>query len=175
MLGMIGLPRRISSARTELGLTQGELAALAGASLATLQNLEAGRANPSLSTLERILTVLGMELELCQGEADWDILAALGVPMQKSGGPTVQPSPELLHIHLRHALAEVGGLQSDSGESRKQEALWATLVALKHHFPTYYARHFGRSPLAKSFDSREVSGRVVGLARIAADNLARYL
>lgn len=169
MVGMKNLPQRILSARAELGLTQGELAALAGASLATVQNIEAGRANPSIGTLDRILSVLGMELELRKGEADWDILAALGIPLQKTGGPNVQPSPELLHVHLLHALAE------EDQENRRLEALKATIYALRHHFPTYYARHFGRSPLAKSLGSEDVSGRVVGLARIAADNLARYL
>ncbi len=175
IVGMRAISQQISAARKELGLTQGGLAALAEISLATVQNIEAGRANPSMGTLERILSVLGLELGVQRAEVDWDMLAALGIPLQRTGGPTVQPSPEALHIHLRHALVELGSLPAVHGKSRELEATIATVYALKHHFPSYFARHFGRSSVVRSFETDGLPGRVVKLSRIAADNLARYL
>lgn len=54
----------IRERRIMLGLTQQELADYAGTSLRLLVALENNKANPSLSTLKSIASVLGMELTL---------------------------------------------------------------------------------------------------------------
>ena len=53
----------IRQRRENLKLPQMELAVQAGVSLPSIQNMEAGRAKPSLKTLEKVLQCLGMELE----------------------------------------------------------------------------------------------------------------
>lgn len=47
-----------------MGITQTELAELAGVGIATVKDIERGKGNPSLKTLEHLCTVLGFEIEL---------------------------------------------------------------------------------------------------------------
>ncbi|PIS11624.1 MAG: XRE family transcriptional regulator, partial [Bdellovibrio sp. CG10_big_fil_rev_8_21_14_0_10_47_8] len=48
------IAEQVRSLRLSLGLTQSQLATLAKVSLPTIQNIEAGRANPGLDVVERI-------------------------------------------------------------------------------------------------------------------------
>jgi len=50
--------------RKELGITQPDLADLAGISINTLYKLERGQGNPSLDVITKVATVLGMQLKL---------------------------------------------------------------------------------------------------------------
>lgn len=59
-------PREIRKIRKELGITQEELAKKAGVTQAYIAKLEAGKVDPRLSTLNRILQAL---LE-CKGPAE---------------------------------------------------------------------------------------------------------
>ena len=54
----------ISERREALGITQTELAEMAGVGIATVKDIERGKGNPSLKTLEQLCTVLGFEIEL---------------------------------------------------------------------------------------------------------------
>ena len=54
----------ISERRKALGITQTELAEMAGVGIATVKDIERGKGNPSLKTLEQLCTVLGFEIEL---------------------------------------------------------------------------------------------------------------
>lgn len=48
--------------RKALGISQQDLAEIAEVSLATVKDIERGRGNPSLRTVQKILDVLGMEI-----------------------------------------------------------------------------------------------------------------
>lgn len=48
--------------REYLGITQIDLAEMAQVGLATVKEIERGKGNPSMSTVEKILDVLGMEM-----------------------------------------------------------------------------------------------------------------
>lgn len=50
--------------RAALNISQQDLSEMSGVSLATIKDLERGLGNPSLKTLERIATVLGLEVSL---------------------------------------------------------------------------------------------------------------
>ena len=50
--------------RAALNISQQDLSEMSGVSLATIKDLERGLGNPSLKTLERIATVLGLEVNL---------------------------------------------------------------------------------------------------------------
>lgn len=54
----------IKNRRKELGVTQQEVADLAGVGINSLVAIERGKGNPSLKTLLRILEVLGLEIKL---------------------------------------------------------------------------------------------------------------
>lgn len=52
----------MKSRRRTLAISQQDLAEMAGVGLATVKDIERGKGNPSLSTVSRILNVLGMEV-----------------------------------------------------------------------------------------------------------------
>lgn len=58
----------IKARRKVLGISQQDLAEMSGVSLPTVKDIERGLANPSLSTISKLLDVLGMEIvyRVCQ-------------------------------------------------------------------------------------------------------------
>lgn len=52
----------IKARRKVLGISQLDLAEMSGISLPTVKDIERGLANPSLSTISKLLDVLGMEI-----------------------------------------------------------------------------------------------------------------
>ncbi len=52
----------IKKRRALLGLSQQDLAEFAVVGIATIKDIERGKGNPSLHTLQRIMTVLGLEM-----------------------------------------------------------------------------------------------------------------
>ena len=59
-----GIIKIIKERREELGVTQEQLADLAEIGLRTLKNIESGKGNPTLQTLQKIADLLGLELTL---------------------------------------------------------------------------------------------------------------
>ncbi len=49
--------------REVLSLTQQDLAEMAQVGLATIKDIERGKGNPALSTVKKILEILGMEID----------------------------------------------------------------------------------------------------------------
>lgn len=58
----MNLAFEITNRRKTLGISQNDLAEMSGVSIATIKNIERGKGNPSFGTVEKILTVLGMEI-----------------------------------------------------------------------------------------------------------------
>ena len=56
--------RQIDIRKKQLSITQRDLAEIAELGIATVKDIERGKGNPSLSTLEKICTVLGLEIHL---------------------------------------------------------------------------------------------------------------
>ena len=54
------LSQTMKQRRTELGISQMDLAEMAGVGICTIKDIERGKGNPSLSTVNKILGVLGM-------------------------------------------------------------------------------------------------------------------
>ena len=52
----------IKARRKVLGISQQDLAEMSGISLPTVKDIERGLANPSLSTISKLLDVLGMKI-----------------------------------------------------------------------------------------------------------------
>jgi len=55
---------QIKERRDTLGITQPDLAEMAGISVNTLYKIETGQANPTLKVVNKIARVLGLELRL---------------------------------------------------------------------------------------------------------------
>ena len=169
---MKALGHMIRRHRLDLGSTQVDVARRAGVSLATLQNIEAGRANPSVSTLAGILREVAISTGWQATRPDWDELCALGLPLTGAQGPDrVRTADRLAHA-LLPALLDVA---RRTGSGREAEALKALLLALKLHFPGFWTAHLSRSPLAKRMVAPSPAGREIKLYRIARAALAEYL
>ena len=56
--------KAIKERREMMHVTQETVAELSGVGLRTLKKLEAGKGNPTLSTLQKIADILGMEVAL---------------------------------------------------------------------------------------------------------------
>ena len=54
----------VKQRREELKISQEDLAEISGVGLRTLKQFESGKGNPTLNTLEKLATVLGMEIKL---------------------------------------------------------------------------------------------------------------
>ncbi|MBN2498800.1 MAG: helix-turn-helix transcriptional regulator [Deltaproteobacteria bacterium] len=160
--------------RQALGLSQAELGRLCGLSLPSIQNIEAGRANPSLSSLEKLLDALGHRLQIDMQAMDWDLLASLGAPLSSSRSRAGHRRPSGLLRSLRLALLALSAPGDEPDRQRKQDCVQALLLALKLHFPSFYRRHFEASPLAREQLAR-AGARAVRLERIAVRALAEYL
>ena len=52
----------VAKRRVDLALKQEDLSELAGVTIKTIYQLESGKGNPSFSTLEKILRVLGLDI-----------------------------------------------------------------------------------------------------------------
>ena len=63
-MDLLAIGKAIQSRRKILKVVQGDLAEIAGISPRTLRDIERGKANPSLETLLKIVTVLGMEIKI---------------------------------------------------------------------------------------------------------------
>lgn len=60
----MNIAKDIKERRSQLGISQQDLAEISEVSLATIKDIERGKGNPSLTTLEKIVDVLGMEIVL---------------------------------------------------------------------------------------------------------------
>lgn len=58
------IAKNIKKRRSQLGISQQDLAEISEVSLATIKDIERGKGNPSLTTLKKIIDVLGMEIVL---------------------------------------------------------------------------------------------------------------
>ena len=164
----------VRGTRRAVGMSQVELAVESGLSLATVQNIEADRANPSLSTLRGVLEPLGLTLTVEPEEADWYALAALGLPLAGSTTPGPRDPASLRRLIQRAAL-EIDRHPEAADAERKREALQALLLAIRRHFPTRFRSWFRRSSLILGLVPSEPTGRIVKLSRIALAPLAEIL
>jgi transcriptional regulator with XRE-family HTH domain len=175
----------LKSRRTRLGLTQVTLAHASGVSLPTIQNLEAGRGNPSLSVLEPLFAALELKIEIHERAVDWNLLARLGVPITSDGSEASADSPQkkgdrsaaLLMNELKRAAFELNGQSEDPERPRKRDAVQALLLALHDHFPAFYKAQCESVPVLHELlpARKEITGRIIKLRRIAIANLVEYL
>jgi transcriptional regulator with XRE-family HTH domain len=118
----------IKQARTASGLTQSELAGLAAISLATIQNIEAQKANPSFTTLEKLLFHLGLKFSIEPQRPNWDYISKVALPF----GPKVATLDVGFFVHQLRLAAEQTWIDASP---REVEALQVLFIVLRQHFP----------------------------------------
>ncbi|MCB0408476.1 MAG: helix-turn-helix transcriptional regulator [Bdellovibrionales bacterium] len=133
----------IKSRRIQLGMTQVQVANSSHISLATFQNIEAGKANPSLSTLQALLQTLGLKLEVRPLKTTVEDLTQVGVPLMEAAPVTHKPikTPKSLLSALK--TIEPFSLT----EERNKKAFASYLIALRDHYPSFWNEieyHFGQ-------------------------------
>jgi transcriptional regulator with XRE-family HTH domain len=166
----------IRETRLKLGMSQVRLAQLSGVSLPYIQRLESGRANPSAETLSALGRILGFEIKLEVMPANWDALSLHGAPLlSRSHSNEHRPSVKGLLSALGAACLELDSGVNIPDRDRKLVATQALCWAIQTEFPTFFKKHFGRSPLVKRFLPEKPKGELIKLRRIAASTLAGYL
>ena len=155
-------------------MTQRQLAELAELSLATVQNIEAGRANASISTLARLGQVLGLRLTVEPIPPDWRRLTELGAPISASPRRSVAPNAIELRREVARAAQQVEATPA-SVTARQLDALTALVLAIAHGYPTLFRQRFAGSPAIARLIPEAVPGRLIKLKRIAERSLAAYL
>lgn len=153
--------------RKSLGLSQVSLATLAGISLPTLQNIEAGKANPSWDVVTKLSKALKIKITLESDEIDWALVCSLGVPMM-SEKPIKRQFSEAAESELKRVYFEIFKLNKILSE-RELEALIAYAMALRDHEPTYFKtfkKFVSESELNKKIKQMNFS-RLIKLRRIA--------
>ena len=174
-MGTDDAARWVGRTRRELGMTQAALSAAAGVSLATVQSIEAGTANPSLATLGKLFGVLGLRLRVGSDAADWDLLASFGLPLATAESRRPPSGIGDLPAAVRQAALELSSGEQGEARQRKLESLQALLLALSQHFPSVYGQWFGRVPIVRRLVPPQPSGRIIKLARVARSRLGEAL
>jgi len=158
--------------RRDLGLTQMELATKSGISLPTIQNIESGKANPSLEILTRILNVLGLEIKVSAPAFQVEKAILLGVPLSSNQSISViKPSRDMLCLEARkwaHFYRE------NIFSERESLAITSFLCAIKDYWPTIYTEI--KCPIFdKQIESSRNNGHLIKLRRMAIATLSKYL
>ena len=157
-------------------LTQVQLAAKANVSLPTIQNIEAGKANPTLNLLEKIYHTFGVTLEIRSQDPDWSFLKMCGLPLEFTPKkyPKKQVDLTLLASHLNKAIQTL--LVSPPNETKQfEESLVAMILAIREHYYSFYRYFLNSRETFKFLQNHEATGRIIKLKRIAASHLAEIL
>ena len=158
------------------GLTQTELGALASVSLPFVQNIETGKANPSLRIVQALLETLGVEIDCKPAPYHWDLFSAYGAPLTSvKNQKNIKPTPEGLVTMIRKACFYLTYAKEEPEKERKKEALEALLLALQTHYPHFFNKNFKRSSLVYHFVPKIFTPRLIKLRRIALSKLGEYL
>ncbi|MGZ3804470.1 MAG: helix-turn-helix domain-containing protein [Pseudobdellovibrionaceae bacterium] len=176
---MLKINEIIRAKRSDLGLSQSQLAAAADVSLPTIQNVEAGKANLSQSTLEQILEVLGLKLQVVSVGLDWNKAAQLGVPLMGSPAPSF-PSQKKDFINALDDFLK--SLPMRKEEMLKYPRNWEALTSFLWALETHYLKTFEDlrySKKAKYILSQNLkifeAGRLIKLRRIALAYVGEFL
>jgi len=157
-----------------MGFSQVKLASESNVSLPTIQNIEAGKANPSVDILEKLLGALGLELKLTPIEFDIDKAIALGVPLT-----SITEKPSLIPITDRTLKYECRkwhhAFENHVLNEREEMALIGFLMAIKDHYPEFYRNEVSCPLFEKKLKENRTLGKVIKLRRIALANVSRYL
>jgi transcriptional regulator with XRE-family HTH domain len=163
----------LKETRLNYRLSQVKLSHESGVSLPTIQNIEAGKANPTVEVLERLLSSFGLQFQVAIPEFDSERASAFGVPLVAySSKSVVLVNKDTLRIETRkwHQLLLVKKLPE-----REVVSVIAFLKGLKEHYYQYYEKEIATPLFDQMIEAHSGDGRVIKLRRIALANMSQYL
>jgi transcriptional regulator with XRE-family HTH domain len=158
--------KSIRSLRHKRGLTQSQLAEKAKISLPTIQNIEGGRGNPSLSVLEAILGVLGAKLEI-EVLNNFDIVQFFN--SQKS---------DMTQGEIFNAIENMTRIENAQLSDRARDVWVGFFVALNDHYPQLLKKHLGDKKISPALmrSSEDIDqNRLLKFRRIWLSHLSQVL
>ncbi len=163
----------LKSSRLNFRLSQVKLAQESGVSLPTIQNIEAGKANPTLEVLEKLLKAFGLRFQVFIPPFDLERASAFGVPLlTESSRSDIVINPGALKIETRQWLHY---LREKNISEREKTALVAFLKGLKEHYPSFYEDEISTPFFDQIIRQYSRDGRVIKLRRIALAKMSEYL
>jgi transcriptional regulator with XRE-family HTH domain len=165
--------------RQQMGLSQQQLATQCGLSLATIQGLERGSANPEYSTLLEVFSHLGVELIPVPKQIDWSQLIWLGAPLlpdkvQRKTKYKYPPNKDALIFALKTLAFQLDQLPAGT---REHAAIAGLLSAIQDHYPTTWKQlpNDLKAWLTKNLSLPGNSHSVIKLRRLSLARLSEYL
>lgn len=165
----------IKQRRQQKGYTQVKLSAVTNVSLPTIQNLEAGKANPTLTLLERIKGPLEILVDIRSGEPDWKFLQAYGLPLETAETSKNAKSSPFSYFRFSKELLCAVDYVSLSHEERLKEAVGALLSTLQTHYPTFFGYGLAEPKVLKFIDTLKKTGRLIKLKRLALAKISKIM
>lgn len=169
----------ILNQRNNMGLSQVELAARSGVSLPTIQNIEAGRANPAWSTLESLFKILAVEVQLKAKPIDLKLWALHGVPLTSAdiqGERYQKPQSSQLKKMLKNLVSQLPG--NEDFHRKEWQAFLAFLWALHENYPIFFKQVDKESRYADLLEKTYLhtnSDTFRRYKQVSADKLAEYM
>jgi DNA-binding XRE family transcriptional regulator len=164
----------IRKRRRELSISQVDFVHLSGVSLPTLQNIEVGKANPSIKIMSKILNSLGYQIEIVPSEPNWDLLISIGLPITtKKKFEKIKYTLPQLALYLQHAAEYIIKERNKNSSERYFDALKGLLLAIKIHYPSLYEKLESES-IAEILNT-DISGRHIKLYKMALSSFCKYL
>ncbi len=123
------VPTLLRQARRHAGLSQRELARRAQTSSAAVSQYESGRKAPRIDTLERLLEVCGLRLELraVPLTSNRDRAAARSLALHRAGARRLDDDPDAVLVAARRNLTTMRAIHADGSADRWLDA-WAALL-----------------------------------------------
>ncbi|MBY0384465.1 helix-turn-helix domain-containing protein [bacterium] len=161
---MLNIGQTLKRNRLLLGISQLEVARRSHISLATIQNIEADKGNPSWETLSVLLQVLGLKIQIQTLLPNWSKLIALGCPLydeKDSASFPQQPNAELLIETLQNT--NFKNFENQMTD-RDTQSLISWFSALHDHYPSLWRQ---ASPETKNWFLKNRSLISIKLRRLA--------
>ena len=168
------MKNQIIKQRKLIGLNQSELAFQAGCCLATIQNIEAGVANPSIETLKVICEALGLEIEAQTSKVNWKRLCDYGLVTEEFSSNLLK-SENLNQFEFLKLLSLAVTEVKDLYDSNNRRALRALLFAIGEEFPKFFKKRFAKNLNIQNLLYKPMTPRELRLSESSRERLRLFL
>ena len=158
--------------RTSYGLSQVQLSNESEVSLPTIQNIEAGKANPTLEVISKLMKVFGLQIQIVAPSFSAERAATFGVPLLVEPDPSFRPNKKNLTLEVRTWIQQV---ISEKVSARDKDAIIAFCLAIRLHYPKFYAQKIASPILDRLTQNGSNDARNIKLYRLALAKMSQYL
>lgn len=168
----------IKNTRISVGLSQQKLAEKAGLSIATIQNLEAGKGNPTLEVVESLSNILNFNIEFLPQKTDWESLCYYGLGLASEDDQMIKSKKLRNKYKLKELLIsaclEIKNSKVIVDKSRYVVSVESLIFAIKNHYSKFFSENLNL-PIIKEFLPKELTGKHLKLYRYSKNILGLYL